>query len=108
MSAVCVLPTFLQMNLVCHSSEELTLIVVGVALDTVQQIESHLITRNHALRCRCFKSSWTKGIAEHEFDLLGSAVSREGHPSAAVVRSLFRKCRLAQPVRRSQMELRSV
>lgn len=49
MSAVCVLPTFLQSELGVPFFFGGTglLIVVGVALDTVQQIESHLITRNY-------------------------------------------------------------
>ena len=48
-SAVCVLPTFLQQRFKVPFSFGGTglLIVVGVALDTVQQIESHLITRNY-------------------------------------------------------------
>ncbi|GMV39236.1 MAG: protein translocase subunit SecY [Myxococcales bacterium] len=48
-SAVCVLPTFLQAELGVPFFFGGTglLIVVGVALDTVQQIESHLITRNY-------------------------------------------------------------
>ena len=48
-SAVCVLPSFLQSELGVPFFFGGTglLIVVGVALDTVQQIESHLITRNY-------------------------------------------------------------
>ena len=48
-SAVCVLPTFMQQRFKVPFSFGGTglLIVVGVALDTVQQIESHLITRNY-------------------------------------------------------------
>jgi preprotein translocase subunit SecY len=49
MSAVCVLPTFLQaeFGVPFFFGGTALLIVVGVALDTVQQIESHLITRNY-------------------------------------------------------------
>jgi preprotein translocase subunit SecY len=48
-SAICVLPTILSANLGVPFQFGGTglLIVVGVALDTVQQIESHLITRNY-------------------------------------------------------------
>ena len=48
-SAVCVLPTFLQdwYGVPFYFGGTSLLIVVGVALDTVQQIESHLITRNY-------------------------------------------------------------
>jgi preprotein translocase subunit SecY len=48
-SAVCVLPTLLQSNLKVpfYFGGTGLLIVVGVALDTVQQIESHLITRHY-------------------------------------------------------------
>jgi len=49
LSAVCVLPSILQsrMNVPFYFGGTGLLIVVGVALDTVQQIESHLITRNY-------------------------------------------------------------
>jgi len=48
-SAVCVLPVFLQteFNVPFSFGGTALLIVVGVALDTVQQIESHLITHNY-------------------------------------------------------------
>ena len=48
-SAVCMLPAFMQQKFQVPFSFGGTglLIVVGVALDTVQQIESHLITRNY-------------------------------------------------------------
>jgi preprotein translocase subunit SecY len=48
-SAVCVLPSIMQEKFKVPFSFGGTglLIVVGVALDTVQQIESHLITRNY-------------------------------------------------------------
>jgi preprotein translocase subunit SecY len=48
-SAVCVLPSFMQEKLKVpfYFGGTSLLIVVGVALDTVQQIESHLITRNY-------------------------------------------------------------
>jgi preprotein translocase subunit SecY len=48
-SAICVLPSFMQQKFKVPFSFGGTglLIVVGVALDTVQQIESHLITRNY-------------------------------------------------------------
>jgi preprotein translocase subunit SecY len=48
-SAVCVLPSFMQQQYHVPFSFGGTglLIVVGVALDTVQQINSHLITRNY-------------------------------------------------------------
>ncbi len=48
-SAICVLPTILSSHLGVPFSFGGTglMIVVGVALDTVQQIESHLITRNY-------------------------------------------------------------
>jgi preprotein translocase subunit SecY len=48
-SAICVLPSLMQKHFHVPFSFGGTglLIVVGVALDTVQQIESHLITRNY-------------------------------------------------------------
>ncbi|MFH1810437.1 MAG: preprotein translocase subunit SecY [Pseudomonadota bacterium] len=48
-SAVCVLPTLLiaQFNVPFYFGGTSLLIVVGVALDTVQQIEGHLITRHY-------------------------------------------------------------
>jgi preprotein translocase subunit SecY len=49
MSAVCVLPSVLitKYNVPFQFGGTALLIVVGVALDTVQQIESHLITRHY-------------------------------------------------------------
>src|SRR5262249_54391795 len=49
-SAVCVLPTIFvkEFNVPFYFGGTALLIVVGVALDTVQQIESHLITRHYA------------------------------------------------------------
>jgi preprotein translocase subunit SecY len=49
LSAVCVLPALLQnyMDVPFYFGGTGLLIVVGVSLDTVQQIESHLITRNY-------------------------------------------------------------
>jgi len=49
LAAVCVLPSLLQskMQVPFYFGGTGLLIVVGVALDTVQQIESHLITRNY-------------------------------------------------------------
>jgi len=46
---VCVLPQLLQskMSVPFYFGGTGLLIVVGVALDTVQQIESHLITRHY-------------------------------------------------------------
>ncbi|MEZ4450772.1 MAG: SecY family transport protein, partial [Nannocystaceae bacterium] len=48
-SAVCILPTFLQtkFNIPFYYGGTSLLIVVGVALDTAQQIESHLVTRSY-------------------------------------------------------------
>ncbi|MDZ4694464.1 MAG: preprotein translocase subunit SecY [Deltaproteobacteria bacterium] len=48
-SAICVLPTILsvQMGVPFQFGGTGLMIVVGVALDTVQQIESHLITRSY-------------------------------------------------------------
>ncbi len=48
-SAVCVLPTFMteKFKVPFYFGGTSLLIVVGVALDTVNQIESHLITRNY-------------------------------------------------------------
>ena len=48
-SAVCVLPSLLQSNLHVpfYFGGTSLMIVVGVALDTVQQIEAHLITRHY-------------------------------------------------------------
>jgi len=48
-AAVCVLPTFLRMDVGVpfYFGGTGLLIVVGVALDTVQQIETHLITRHY-------------------------------------------------------------
>jgi preprotein translocase subunit SecY len=49
LSAVCMIPAILQkyMQVPFNFGGTGLLIVVGVALDTVQQIESHLITRNY-------------------------------------------------------------
>jgi len=49
LSAVCLIPALLQnyMSVPFYFGGTGLLIVVGVALDTVQQIESHLITRNY-------------------------------------------------------------
>ncbi len=49
LSVVCIIPVLLQnwMNVPFYFGGTGLLIVVGVALDTVQQIESHLITRNY-------------------------------------------------------------
>jgi preprotein translocase subunit SecY len=48
-SAVCVLPTFLmrKFNIPFYFGGTALLIVVGVAIDTISQIESHLITGNY-------------------------------------------------------------
>ena len=48
-SAVCVLPTILiqQINVPFYFGGTALLIVVGVALDTVAQLETHLLTRNY-------------------------------------------------------------
>lgn len=48
-SAVCVLPTILieQFNVPFYFGGTALLIVVGVALDTVAQMETHLLTRNY-------------------------------------------------------------
>ena len=48
-SAVCVLPTFLmeRFNVPFYFGGTALLIVVGVAIDTVQQIQTHLIARNY-------------------------------------------------------------
>lgn len=49
LSAVCMIPALLQtfLQVPFHFGGTGLLIVVGVALDTVQQIESHLISRNY-------------------------------------------------------------
>ncbi len=48
-SAVCILPTILirQFNVPFYFGGTALLIVVGVALDTVAQMETHLLTRNY-------------------------------------------------------------
>jgi len=48
-SAVCVLPTILmtKFNIPFYFGGTALLIVVGVSIDTVGQIESHLITGNY-------------------------------------------------------------
>ena len=48
-SVVCVLPTFLiqRFNVPFYFGGTALLIVVGVAIDTVAQIESHMLTRNY-------------------------------------------------------------
>jgi preprotein translocase subunit SecY len=48
-STVCILPTILQqqLNVPFYFGGTALLIVVGVALDTANQIESHLITRHY-------------------------------------------------------------
>lgn len=49
LSVVCILPTFLitEFNVPFYFGGTSLLIVVGVALDTVSQIESHLLTRSY-------------------------------------------------------------
>jgi preprotein translocase subunit SecY len=49
LSAVCVMPTLLvqQLNVPFHFGGTALLIVVGVAIDTIAQIESHLVMRNY-------------------------------------------------------------
>ena len=49
LSVVCVLPTILvsQINIPFYFGGTALLIVVGVALDTVSQIETHLVSRNY-------------------------------------------------------------
>jgi preprotein translocase subunit SecY len=49
LAAVCVLPTIItnEFNVTFYFGGTSLLIVVGVALDTVQQIEGHLITRHY-------------------------------------------------------------
>ena len=49
LAAVCVLPTILvqQFNIPFYFGGTALLIVVGVALDTIAQMETHLITRNY-------------------------------------------------------------
>ena len=49
LSVVCVLPTIIMnyFSVPFYFGGTSLLIVVGVALDTVQQIEGHLITRNY-------------------------------------------------------------
>jgi preprotein translocase subunit SecY len=48
-SVVCVLPSFLirEFNVPFYFGGTALLIVVGVAIDTVGQIESHLLTRHY-------------------------------------------------------------
>jgi preprotein translocase subunit SecY len=48
-AGVCVLPTFLiaRFNVPFYFGGTALLIVVGVALDTLQQIESHMLTRHY-------------------------------------------------------------
>jgi preprotein translocase subunit SecY len=49
LSAVCVLPSILvyKLNMPFYFGGTALLIVVGVALDTIAQMESHLITRHY-------------------------------------------------------------
>ena len=49
LSAVCVLPTILigRFNVPFYFGGTALLIVVGVAIDTISQIESHLVMRNY-------------------------------------------------------------
>ena len=49
LSAVCVMPTLLinKFNVPFYFGGTALLIVVGVAIDTISQIESHLIMRNY-------------------------------------------------------------
>lgn len=65
-SAVCVLPTFLQdwYGVPFYFGGTSLLIVVGVALDTVNQIQSHLITQNY------------EGMAEKGNRVRGRGVAR--------------------------------
>ncbi|HEC96759.1 MAG TPA: preprotein translocase subunit SecY, partial [Nitrospirae bacterium] len=63
LSVVCVLPTILikQFNVPFYFGGTSLLIVVGVALDTVSQIESHLITRSYEGFLRKGKARGRKG-----------------------------------------------
>ena len=49
LSAVCVMPTLFvtKLNVPFHFGGTALLIVVGVAIDTIAQIESHMIMRNY-------------------------------------------------------------
>jgi preprotein translocase subunit SecY len=49
LSAVCVMPTLLisELNVPFYFGGTALLIVVGVAIDTISQIESHMIMRNY-------------------------------------------------------------
>ena len=49
LSAVCVMPTLLiqQLNVPFYFGGTALLIVVGVSIDTIAQIESHLVMRNY-------------------------------------------------------------
>jgi preprotein translocase subunit SecY len=49
LAAVCVLPTILitQFDVPFYFGGTSLLIVVGVALDTIQQVESHMLTRHY-------------------------------------------------------------
>jgi len=49
LAAICVLPAIItqEFNVTFYFGGTSLLIVVGVALDTVQQIEGHLITRHY-------------------------------------------------------------
>ena len=49
LSAVCVMPTLLisKFNVPFYFGGTALLIVVGVAIDTISQIESHLVMRNY-------------------------------------------------------------
>ena len=49
LSAVCVMPTILiqKLNVPFYFGGTALLIVVGVAIDTIAQIESHLVMRNY-------------------------------------------------------------
>jgi preprotein translocase subunit SecY len=48
-SAICILPQFLiyRLNVPFYFGGTALLIVVGVAMDTTNQIESHLLTRHY-------------------------------------------------------------
>ncbi len=49
MSAVCILPTVLiaRFNVPFYFGGTALLIIVGVAIDTVSQMESHMLSRNY-------------------------------------------------------------
>jgi hypothetical protein len=102
-SVVCILPTILigQFNVPFYFGGTALLIVVGVALDTVAQIETHLLTRSYQgfmrrgrLRGRRWEPRSTRNLMRGGAAHLTAPESASGHAHSAVRAS---GCRQGHP-----------